>query len=77
MNLTPRKKLFVDAATEMFGAGAIVSKTMMKEAADKCNVPLPYWMQKSCKVGYNQFKLPNEVLSCFIIPEAFTVNDEF
>ena len=60
MYLSPRKKLFVDTATEMFGAGAIVSKTMMKEAADKCNVPLPYWMQKSCKVGYNQFKLPNE-----------------
>ena len=60
MMLSPRKKLFVDTASEMFGNGAIVSKAMMKEAADKCGVPLPYWMQEKCKVGYNQFKLPSE-----------------
>ena len=60
MYLSPRKKLFVDTASEMFGNGAIVSKAMMKEAADKCGVPLPYWMQEKCKVGYNQFKLPSE-----------------
>ena len=58
--LSPRKKLFVDTASEMFGNGAIVSKAMMKEAAEKCGVPLPYWMQEKCKVGYNQFKLPSE-----------------
>ena len=60
MMLSPRKKLFVDTASEMFGNGAIVSKAMMKEAAEKCGVPLPYWMQEKCKVGYNQFKLPSE-----------------
>ena len=60
MYLSPRKKLFVDTASEMFGNGSIISKAMMKEAADKCGVPLPYWMQKQCKVGYNQFKLPSE-----------------
>jgi len=60
MYLSPRKQLFVDAASEMFGNGAIISKSMMKEAADKCGVPLPYWMQDKCKVGYNQFKLPSE-----------------
>ena len=60
MMLSPRKKLFVDTASEMFGNGAIVSKAMIKEAAEKCGVPLPYWMQEKCKVGYNQFKLPSE-----------------
>jgi len=35
MNLSPRKKLFVDTATEMFGDGAILTKSMTKEAAAK------------------------------------------
>ena len=28
MNLSPRKKLFVDTATEMFGAGAVLTNTI-------------------------------------------------
>ena len=39
MNLTPRKKLFVDAATEMFGEGAIMTKAQTIEAAAKANLP--------------------------------------
>ena len=60
MYLSPRKKLFVDTASEMYGAGATITKKEMKEAAFSVNVPEPYWFQKACKVGYNQFKLPNE-----------------
>ena len=60
MYLSPRKKLFVDTATEMFGAGAIIKKKELKEAAFSVDIPEPYWFQKACKVGYNQFKLPNE-----------------
>ena len=60
MYLSPRKKLFVDTASEMYGAGATISKKEMKEAAFSIPVPEPYWFQKACKVGYNQFKLPNE-----------------
>ena len=60
MNLSPRKKLFVDAATEMFGDGAILTKTMTKEAAAKANVPYPTWFRKACSVGYNSYKLPSE-----------------
>ena len=30
MNLTPRKKLFVDTASEMFGEGATITKAMTK-----------------------------------------------
>ena len=65
VKLTPRKKVFVDAASEMFGNGAIISKAMMKEAAVKAGVPLPYWMQKKCKVGYNQFALPELEVPAF------------
>ena len=60
MYLSPRKKLFVDTATEMFGAGATINKKEMVKAAFSVDIPEPYWFQKACKVGYNQFKLPNE-----------------
>ena len=58
MNLSPRKQLFVDTATKMYGAGAIITKTELKEAAFSVDIPEPYWFQKACKIGYNQFKLP-------------------
>ena len=60
MYLSPRKKLFVDTATKMFGSGAIISKQMIREAAVEANVPVPTWFQDQCKVAYNQFKLPGE-----------------
>ena len=60
MNLTPRKQVFVDKASEMFGVGAILTKAQTKEAAAAAGVPSPTWFRKSCKVGYNQFKLPGE-----------------
>ena len=60
VKLTPRKKLFVDTASEMFGAAAVITKAETKEAAAKAGVPSPTWFRKSCKVGYNAFKLPGE-----------------
>ena len=60
MNLSPRKKLFVDTATEMFGEGATITKSMTKEAANKAGVPFPTWFRKSYSVGYNAYKLPSE-----------------
>ena len=60
MNLTPRKKLFVDSATGMFGDGSVISKQDVREAAEKAGIPVPTWFQDQCKVGYNQFKLPSE-----------------
>ena len=60
VKLTPRKKLFVDVASEMFGEGAIISKAMTKEAAAKAGVPYPTWFRKACSVGYNAYKLPVE-----------------
>ena len=60
MYLSPRKKLFVDTATEMFGAGAVINKQQVISARDKAGIPYPFWLGKYCKVGYNQFKLPSE-----------------
>ena len=60
MNLTPRKKVFVDTASEMYGAGAILTKTQTKDAAEKAGVPFPTWFRKNCSVGYNAYKLPGE-----------------
>ena len=60
MYLSPRKKLFVDTAAEMFGNGAILTKLGKTEAAKKAGVPFPTWFGKSFKVGYNQYKLPTD-----------------
>ena len=60
MNLSPRKQLFVDTASEMFGDGATITKAMTKEAAAKAGVPFPTWFRKACSVGYNAYKLPSE-----------------
>ena len=60
MYLSPRKKLFVDTAAEMFGVGATLTKAMTKEAATKAKVPFPSWFRKTCNVGYNAYLLPNE-----------------
>jgi MoxR-like ATPase len=60
MNLSPRKQLFVNTASEMFGNGAILSKSMIRDASDKAGVPLAGWFMGSCKVAYNQFQLPAE-----------------
>ena len=66
MNLSPRKQLFVNAASEMFGNGSIVNKQQVREASDKADVPLAGWFMRSCKTGYNQFKLPSEEPTSFI-----------
>ena len=60
MNLSPRKQLFVDTASKMFGNGAVLSKPQIREAAVKAKVPFPSWF-KRFKIGYNQFQLPSEV----------------
>ena len=41
MYLSPRKKIFVDTATEMFGAGAVITKSQKTAAADKAGVSIP------------------------------------
>jgi len=61
MYLSPRKKLFVDTATEMFGDGAVITKSQKAEAAAKAGVPFPTWFKgEGFAIGYNAYKLPSE-----------------
>ena len=61
MYLSPRKKLFVDTAAEMFGDGSIISKQNVREAAEKAGVPFPTWFMKpEFKAHYGSYKLPFE-----------------
>ena len=76
MNLSPRKKLFVDTASDMFGAGATITKSMTKEAAAKANVPFPTWFRKACSVGYNAYKLPIEGSTSVAASAAAPVTEE-
>ena len=62
MNLSPRKQLFVDTASKMFGNGAVLSKPQIREAAAEASIPFPSWF-KRFKIGYNQFQLPSEVVT--------------
>ena len=72
MYLSPRKKLFVDTAAEMFGEGAIITKAQKAEAAEKAGVPFPTWFKgDGYSVGYNAYKLPSEGGSV-VAPAAVT-----
>jgi len=65
VKLTPRKKLFVETAAEMFGNGSIINKQQIRDAAEKAGVPYPSWMWRT-KVGYNQHKLPELDVPAFV-----------
>ena len=61
MYLSPRKKLFVDTAADMFGDGAVITKAEKTAAAEKAGVPFPTWFKgEGFSVGYNAYKLPSE-----------------
>jgi hypothetical protein len=66
IKLTPRKKLFVEAAAEMFGNGSTITKDNTRVAAEKAGVPFPTWFRNGCSVGYNQFKLPELDVPAFV-----------
>jgi hypothetical protein len=75
IKLTPRKKLFVEAAAEMFGNGSIVTKDEIRNAAKKAGVPYPTWMSRA-KVGYNKHKLPELDVPAFIVDTVAPVTNE-
>ena len=76
VKLTPRKKLFVEAAAEMFGNGSTINKEQTRIAAEKADVPFPSWFRKSCKVGYNMFKLPELDIPAFVAETVAAVTPE-
>ena len=60
MIFSPQKQKFIDAATDMFGGGAVLNKQNVRDASAKAGVPKAGWFMKAHKVGYNQFQLPSE-----------------
>jgi MoxR-like ATPase len=77
MNLTPRKKLFVDTAAEMFGDGSVITNAQVKEVAAKAKIGFPGWFRKDYSIGPNAYKLPSEsVVSVAPVVAAVSVNEE-
>ena len=75
MYLSPRKKLFVDTAAEMFGDGAVISKQNVREAAEKAGVPFPTWFMKpDFKHAYGCYKLPSEGAAAAPIAASFAAS---
>ena len=51
MYLSPRKKLFVDTAAEMFGEGAVITKAQKAEAAEKAAAACSTW-RRTASAGH-------------------------
>ena len=77
MYFSPRKKLFVDTAAEMFGDGATLTKAQTTEAATKAGVPFPTWFTKRVfKTAYGIYKLPSEEVPTMVVNDSTNSADE-
>ena len=59
MTFSPQKQKFIDSATDLFGAGSILTNKQVEDASYSASIPKAGWFKKQFKVGYNKFKLPN------------------
>ena len=52
---------FVEAAEEVFGIGAIITRDDIQKVVDETNAPYPYWLvtKSDYRAGRGQYKLPN------------------
>ena len=67
MYFSPQKQKFIDSATDMFGAGSILTNQQVIDASKSAGIPKAGWFKKQFKVGYNKFKLPGETAPSTII----------
>ena len=67
MYFSPQKQKFIDSATEMFGAGSVLTNQQVVDASKSASIPKAGWFKKQFKIGYNQFKLPGETAPSTII----------
>jgi MoxR-like ATPase len=67
MKFSPQKQKFIDSATDMFGAGSILTNKQVEDASYAAGIPKAGWFKGQFKVGYNQFKLPGETAPTTII----------
>ena len=67
MYFSPQKQKFIDSATEMFGAGSVLTNQQVVDASKAASIPKAGWFKKQFKIGYNKFKLPGESAPSTII----------
>ena len=67
MTFSPQKQKFIDSATDLFGAGSILTNKQVEDASYSAGIPKAGWFKKQFKVGYNKFKLPGETAPSTII----------
>ena len=67
MYFSPQKQKFIDSATDMFGAGSVLTNQQVVDASKAASIPKAGWFKKQFKIGYNQFKLPGESAPSTII----------
>ena len=67
MTFSPQKQKFIDSATDLFGAGSILTNKQVEDASYSAGIPKAGWFKKQFKVGYNKFKLPEETAPTTII----------
>ena len=67
MYFSPQKQKFIDSATDMFGAGSVLTNQQVVDASKAASIPKAGWFKKQFKVGYNKFKLPGETAPSTII----------
>ena len=54
MTFSPQKQKFIDSATDLFGAGSILTNKQVEDASYSAGIPKAGWFKKQFKVGYNQ-----------------------
>ena len=80
IKLSSQKKIFVDAATEKFGEGAVLSRAEIKEISQSLGLGNPSWFKKSeYRVDTGKYKLPvldgsEEVIPSTVIPKTKKVS---
>ena len=76
ITFSPQKQKFIDSATDLFGAGSILTNKQVEDASYSAGIPKAGWFKKQLKVGYNQFKLPNGESAPTTILNTTTENTE-
>ena len=74
MTFSPQKQKFIDSATDLFGAGSILTNKQVEDASYSASIPKAGWFKKQFKVGYNKFKLPGETAPTTILNTTTTEN---
>jgi hypothetical protein len=76
MKFSPPKQKFIDSATDLFGAGSILTNKQVEDASYSASIPKAGWFKNQFKVGYNKFKLPNGESAPTTILNTTTENTE-